>query len=211
MYDRMDRFKGYHRIPRLFNDLRTSLYVTYFTGSFYSSRKILLSVKITLSLVLYLPSDILQVLTTVTTTHLHHICPARTYLFRFDSSNFVLFDDMDVKKNSRINFIIEWWRDFSKRACKNDYAKGIFRIRRSGIKTNEALVFRSSTTIQRNVKRPHFHFESRNFPSGYVQPFERENEKRFQVSVQFFLLNTALKSKVWTMKTSSMQNSAREE
>lgn len=106
MYDRMDRFKGYHRIPRLFNDLRTSLYVTYFTGSFYSSRKILLSVKITLSLVLYLPSDILQVLTTVT-THLHHICPARTYLFRFDSSNFVLFDDMDVKKNSRINFIIE--------------------------------------------------------------------------------------------------------
>lgn len=42
---------GRHReIPQLFNDLRTSLFVTYFTGSFYSSRKILLSVKITLSL-----------------------------------------------------------------------------------------------------------------------------------------------------------------
>lgn len=70
-------------------------------------------------------------------------------------------------------------------------AKRIFR--RSGIKTNEALVFHSST-IERNVKRPHLHFESRNFASGYVRLFERRRNARDVSSFgTIFLLNTGAK------------------
>lgn len=161
---------------------------------------------------LYLPSDILQVLTIV--THLH-ICPARTYLFRFDSSKFVLFDNTEWiwkkfvhKFYHRVERFFQTSDDYcvkmitfsqreyfdSKIGDKNKRGRRFALVYdRTKCKTSpfpfwiKKLRFRLRSTIRENEKRP--------------------RRSKFRSRDAIFLLNTTLKLKVSgiEMKTSSMQ------